>query len=83
MDPLIEKTAERIFADRVDQAVRDRAAAGEFPAALWAALREAGMHLVGSAESGTSFADLFALLQVAGRHAVPLPLADLLIEAAA
>ena len=61
MDPLIENTAERIFADHVDLAVRDRAAAGEFPAALWAALREAGLHLVGSAESGTGLADLFAL----------------------
>ena len=79
MDPLIENTAERIFADHVDTAVRQRAAAGEFPVALWSALRKAGLHLVGSAESGTSLADLFALLQVAGRHAVPLPLADLLM----
>ena len=79
MDRLIADTAERIFSDHVDQGILDAAERGEFPRALWDAVREAGLHLVGSPGSGTDGGDLYGLLIVAGRHALPLPLAELLI----
>lgn len=76
MDALIADSASRIFADHVDKPLLDRAEAGEFPERLWQVLCEAGLHLVGTRDSGTSLADIFGLLKVAGRHAVPLPLAE-------
>lgn len=79
MDRLIADTAERIFSDHVDRRVLDAAERGEFPRALWDVVREAGLHLVGSPGSGTDGGDLYELLKVAGRHAVPLPLAEVLI----
>ena len=79
MDRLIADTAERIFSDHVDRGVLDAAERGEFPHALWDVVREAGLHLVGSPGSGTDDGDLYELLKVAGGHAVPLPLAEVLI----
>ena len=79
MDRLIEDTAERIFADHVDKAALDAAESGEFPNALWQVVRDSGLHLVGSPQSGSELADLYGVLRVAGRHAVPLPLAEVLI----
>ena len=76
MDALIADAANRIFADHVDKPLLDRAEAGEFPQRLWQVLCEAGLHLVGARDSGTSLADILVLLKVAGRHAVPLPLAE-------
>ena len=76
MDTLVADAANRIFADHVDKPLLDRAEAGEFPERLWQVLCEAGLHLVGAQDSGTSLADIFGLLKVAGRHAVPLPLAE-------
>ena len=82
MDRLIEDTAERIFADHVDKTLLDRAEASAgctFPQALWDTIMETGLHLVGRPDSGTTMDDLFGLLKVAGRHAVPLPLAEVLL----
>ena len=79
MDALLADTAERIFRDHCDKALLEAAETGSFPEALWDVFCETGLHHVGSAASGTSLADLFGLLQVAGRHAVPLPLAETLL----
>lgn len=79
MNRLIADTAERIFSDHVDRGVLDAAERGEFPRTLWDVVRDAGLHLVGSPGSGTDDGDLYGLLTVAGRHAVPLPLAEVLI----
>ena len=79
MDRLLQETAERIFADHVTRAAWDDAESGIFPAALWAVVEKAGLHKVGGADSGTGWDDLFGLLTVAGRHAVPLPLAEMLL----
>ncbi len=81
MESLIAQTAERIFADHVDKALLDRAEApaGVFPDALWRTVQESGLHLVGRPDSGSELGDLFGLLKVAGRHAVPLPLAEVLV----
>ena len=53
MDRLLEDTAERIFGDHVDKAVLDAAEAGEFPGTLWQVVRDTGLHVVGSAGTGT------------------------------
>ena len=82
MESLIAQTAERIFADHVDKALLDRAeapAGGVFPDALWRTVQDSGLHLVGRPDSGSELGDLFGLLKVAGRHAVPLPLAEVLV----
>ena len=81
MEALIGQTAERIFADHVDKALLDRAEApaGVFPDALWRTVQDAGLHLVGRPDSGSELGDLFGLLKVAGRHAAPLPLAEVLV----
>lgn len=82
MEALIAQTAERIFADHVDKNLLDRAeapASGEFPDALWRVVQDAGLHLVGRPDSGSELGDLFGLLKVAGRHALPLPLAEVLV----
>ena len=79
MDALVADAAERIFADHVDKPLLDRAESGEFPQRLWQVLCEAGLHSVGTQDSGTGLADAFGLLKVAGRHAVPLPLAEVWI----
>lgn len=76
MDALVADAADRIFADHVDKPLLDRAESGEFPQRLWQVLCEAGLHLVGTKDSGTGLADILGLLKVAGRHAVPLPLAE-------
>ena len=76
---LIADTALRIFADACDKACRDRAEAGEFPAALWRLVEENGLNLLGTPESDTSLGDACAVLSVAGGRAVPLPLAETLI----
>ena len=82
MEALIAETAERIFADHVDKNLLDRAeapASGEFPDALWRVVQNAGLHLVGRQDSGSDLGDLFGLLKIAGRHALPLPLAEVLV----
>lgn len=76
---IIVDTANRIFADSVDKAMLDAAEAGTFPVALWQSVQATGFHMVGSADSGTGLAELFALLEVSGRYAVPLPLAENLL----
>jgi acyl-CoA dehydrogenase len=72
-------TAERIFSDHCDKALLDAAERGEFPAALWATLRENGFHELAMRDSGVPLGDAFAVIQTAARHAVPLPLAEILL----
>ena len=73
---IIVDTATRIFADSVDKSMLDAAEGGTFPTALWKSVMATGFHMVGSADSGTGLAELYALLEVSGRYAVPLPLAE-------
>lgn len=79
MDALIAETADRIFRDHCDKATLDAAEAGEFPAALWQAFQDAGLHQTGSAESGADLEDLFGVVKLAGYHAAPLPIAETLL----
>ena len=76
---LILDTAGKIFSDNCDKPLLDRAETGEFPQALWDLVQQNGFDQLGTAASGTSADDLFAFVQVCGRHAVPLPLSETLI----
>ena len=82
MDRLLEETTERLFTDHVGKATLDAAENGEFPSELWSRFHAAGLHLAGSPGSDTSWPDLFGVLKVAGRHAAPLPLAEILVAEA-
>jgi acyl-CoA dehydrogenase len=76
---LLVDTAERIFADLCDKPLLDAAERGEFPAALWATLKDNGFHELAMRGSGVALGDAFAVLQAAARHAVPLPLTEILL----
>jgi alkylation response protein AidB-like acyl-CoA dehydrogenase len=76
---LIEDTATKIFTDHCDKALLDRCEQGEFADALWQQIVANGFHQLGDAASGTTPADTFAFLKVCGRHAVPLPMAEMLL----
>ncbi len=78
-DTLLTDAAARIFGDLCDKALLDAAEQGEFPAALWQTLRENGFHELGLADSGVSLAQAFAVIRLGGRHAVPLPLAEIVL----
>jgi acyl-CoA dehydrogenase len=76
---LILDTAQRMFGDHCDKALLDRAEQGRFAAQLWDVVAENGLPQLATDAGGGSLADAFALLRVAGRHALPLPLAEALI----
>ena len=86
---LIEETAVRLFTAQVNREVLDAVAAGEWPRALWEAAQEAGLTTAAAAAvaagagAGTDedwvLADIYALLRTAGRHSLPLPLAESLL----
>lgn len=76
---LLVDTAERIFADLCDKPLLDAAERGEFPRRLWDTLRENGFHELAMRSSGVPLGDAFAVIQTAARHAVPLPLAEVLL----
>ena len=76
---LILDTAGKIFSDNCDKPLLDQAETGEFPQALWDLVKQNGFDQLGTVASGTSADDLFAFVQVCGRHAVPLPLGETLL----
>jgi acyl-CoA dehydrogenase len=76
---LLVETAERIFADHCDKALLDAAEQGRFPEALWNVVRDNGFHELAMADSGVDLKDAFAVVRAAGRHALPLPLAEILL----
>jgi acyl-CoA dehydrogenase len=78
-DTMLLDAAERIIADLCHKDALDAAERGEFPAALWKALEDNGFPLLAMPDSGAEFADAFGLIQLAGRYALPLPLAETLL----
>ncbi|HEX5292729.1 MAG TPA: acyl-CoA dehydrogenase family protein [Streptosporangiaceae bacterium] len=77
---LLAQTADALLTRHCDAAVREAAEESGWAAALWDRLDEAGFTRLGVPEaaggSGGDCADALTLLQAAGRHAVPLPLAE-------
>ena len=82
-DTILLETADRLFADTITPQVLAAAEQGTFPRAAWDALAEAGLHLGLLPESAGGFgvapADAMSVLRVAGRHALPLPLAETML----
>jgi alkylation response protein AidB-like acyl-CoA dehydrogenase len=82
-DNIIVDTATRIFQDLCDPATINDAEKGEWPKALWDALEESGLPLTWVPDelggAGATLSDGFAVLRVAGRFAVPVPLAETLM----
>jgi acyl-CoA dehydrogenase len=80
-DNIVAETAARIFADLADPQTINRARDTNWKAPLWRALSEAGLPLawVSEVQGGATLADGFAILGVAGRYAVPMPLPETLI----
>ena len=76
---LILDTADRMFSDHCDKALLDEAERGEFPRALLDLVRENGFQQLAMPSSGVELADALAVLRPAGRHGVPLPLAEMLL----
>jgi acyl-CoA dehydrogenase len=80
---IIVDTATRIFQDLCEPATVNDAEKGVWPKALWDALEESGLPLAwvpdGLGGAGATMADGFAVLRVAGRFAVPVPLAETLM----
>jgi acyl-CoA dehydrogenase len=83
-DTLVREVAAKLFRDLTPPKLVNDAEAGLFPAALWRAANEAGFPdalAAGAERSGdlAGMADAAAILREAGRHAVPLPLAETMI----
>lgn len=74
------ETAARLFAAQATREVINEFEKGTWPAALWRQVEEAGLPWAAVPESaggaGGTIGDLMAVLREAGRHAVPLPLAE-------
>ena len=77
---MIAETAARLLSAHLDTATFAAAEAGEWPASLWDEITGNGFDrvLVPEAQGGIggSWEDAFAILQAAGRHAAPVPLAE-------
>jgi acyl-CoA dehydrogenase len=82
-DNIVAETAARIFADLADPQTINRARDTVWKTPLWRALEDAGLPLAWVPEktggAGASLADGFAILGVAGRFALPVPLAETLL----
>ena len=78
-DTLLIDTASRIFGDHCDKALLDAAEAGEFPQALCQVLADNGFLQLAMHDSGFALADAFAVMRIAGRHALPVPLAEIML----
>ncbi len=73
---LLLESAERIFADHCDKERLESAEGGAFPEKLWGQIEENGLHMLAMPESGAELGDAFALVQLGGRHAAPIPLLE-------
>jgi len=82
-DNIIVDTATRIFQDLCEPATINDAEKGVWPKVLWDTLEESGLPLAWVPDdlggAGATMADGFAVLRVAGRFAVPVPLAETLM----
>ena len=82
-DPLIVDTTARMLSELCGPEVVTAAEDGVWPQVLWEALEESALTRAWIPEAlggpGTSLADGFAIVRLAGTHAVPAPLAETLL----
>ncbi len=82
-DPIIVETTARMLCELCGPEVVTAAEDGVRPDALWEALEESALTRAWIPETlggpGTSLADGFAIVRLAGTHAVPVPLAETLL----
>ncbi|MBI3824976.1 MAG: acyl-CoA dehydrogenase family protein [Candidatus Rokubacteria bacterium] len=83
MSTLLGDVVTRLFTDRVSKELIESAEKGAWPAALWREIEEGGltMPLVPEARGGAggTWLDAYAVIHAAGRHAVPLPVAETIL----
>ena len=72
---LLRETLDRLFSDLLTREVAEAAETGEWPAALWKALEESGLTQP-LLDDESSWEDARVVLEAAGRHAAPVPLAE-------
>ncbi len=77
-ESLVYDAAERLFTDLSTSEVVNAAEVGAWPGALWSAVTEAGF-LDALGDSLDGLADAVDILRSAGRHAVPLPVAETML----
>jgi acyl-CoA dehydrogenase len=86
LSSIVLDQADRLFAGVVTIERLEAADRGEWPAAIWDAVEEAGLPLalVAEAQGGAGLAPAatFALMRRAGYHTVPVPLAETMIAGA-
>lgn len=79
---LVADAVDRLFADLASQQVVNAAEAGVWPTDLWGAISEAGfLDALGGDAGGAldGLGDAVDILRSAGRHAVPLPIAETML----
>ena len=80
---LLRETANRLFQDLATPEALRAAETGAWPAALWAAVEDAGLPRALVPEeaggSGVAFADAMVIVRAAGRFALPLPLPETML----
>lgn len=83
MSAIVLEQADRLFQQHVNKDVLSAADGGEWPAALWKAIEDAGLTVALVPESaggvGLAAADVANLIRRAAFHSVPLPLAETMI----
>jgi alkylation response protein AidB-like acyl-CoA dehydrogenase len=81
-DTLVHDAASRLFADLSSPSLINAAETGTWPGELWNAIEDAGFldALAGGGRGDLGgLADASQILRAAGRHAVPLPLAETIL----
>jgi acyl-CoA dehydrogenase len=83
MSTMLADVVTRLFTDRVTKELIESAEKGEWPTALWGAVEENGLTLPLVPESrggaGVTWQETYDIVRAAGRHAVPLPLAETIV----
>jgi acyl-CoA dehydrogenase len=84
-DSLIEQSVQRLFAEEVDKAARERAESGAFDDRLWRLTVDSGFSVALASEAsggvGESWSAVVPILHGIGYWQVPLPLAETMVGA--
>lgn len=80
---MLRETASKLFSEHCGTKELREAEQGIWPAALWHAIEEAGLHRALVPEEaggfGVAIPDALSLVRVAGEHALPVPLAETML----